>query len=183
MINPQGIYEMFGKFSLTNGGEVRRGLIKWIYERRDELSEYVNRALRHKNVSFTEWINITSKDKNSADEIAIYFLAHMYNKHVMIYTTSHSWSTLLCHFSYSEQEIDEHCDMKLILLGEHRYTHVRPICPLFEILPKPFSESSKIKDEDTKEGIKPRVGYSRKTTVVRKITCSGQQLAKKTVLI
>ena len=73
----------------------------------------------------------------------------------MIYTTSHSWLTLLRHFSYSEQEIDEHCDVKLILLGEHRYAHVRPICPPFEIIPKPFSESSKVKDEDTKEGIKP----------------------------
>ena len=179
VINSQVIYEMFGEFSLTNGGEVRRGLIKWIYERRDELSEYVNIALCQKNVSFTEWINITSKDKNPVDEIAIYFLAHMYNKHVMIYRTSYSWSTLLHHFSYSDQEIDEHCDVKLILLGEHRYAHVCPIHPPFEITPKPFSESSRIKDEDTKEGIKPQVGYSRKATVVRKITCRGQQLAKK----
>ena len=71
VINPQGIYELFGEFSLTSGGEVRRGLIKWIYKRKDKLSEYVNIALRQKNVTFTEWINITSKDKNPADEIAI----------------------------------------------------------------------------------------------------------------
>ena len=162
---------MFGEFSLTNGGEVRCGLINWIYERKDELNKYVKVALHQKNLSFTEWINIASKDKNPGDEIAIFFLACMYNKHVMIYTTLYSWSTLLRHFSYSEQEIDQHCDVKLILLGEHRYAHVRPIRPSFETTPKPFSVNSKIKDEDTKEGIKPRVGYSRKPTVVRKITC------------
>ena len=77
VINPQGIYDMFGEFSLTNGGEVRRGLIDWIYSRKDELEEYGKIVLRHKNLSFTEWINITSKDKNPADEIAIFFLARM----------------------------------------------------------------------------------------------------------
>ena len=89
----------------------------------------------------------------------------------MIYTTSFSWSTLLRHFSYSKQEIDEHCDVTLILLGEHRYAHVHPIRPPYETTPKPFSENSKIKDEDTKEGIKPRAGYPRKPTVVRKFMC------------
>ena len=34
VINPQGIYDMFGEFSLTNGGEVRQGLIDWIYSRK-----------------------------------------------------------------------------------------------------------------------------------------------------
>ena len=90
VINPQGIYDMFGEFSLTNGEEVRRDLIDWIYERKDELNKYVKIALREKNLSFTEWLNIASKDKNPADEIAIFFLARMYNKHVMIYTTSYS---------------------------------------------------------------------------------------------
>ena len=155
VINPQGIYEMFGELSLTNGGEVRCGLINWIYKRKDELNEYVKIALCQKNLSFTEWINTASKDRNPADEIAIFFLARMSNKHVMIYTTSYSWSTLLRHFSYTKQEIDQRCAVKLILLGEHKYAHVRPIRPLFGIIPKPFSASSKIKDEDTKEDIKP----------------------------
>ena len=178
-INPQGIYEMFWEFSLTNGGEVRHGLINWIYECKDELNEYVKIALCHKNLSFIEWINIASKDKNPADEIAIFFLARMYNKHVMIYSTLHSWSTLLRHFSYTEQEIDQRCAVKLILLGEYKYAHVHPIRPPFEIIPKPFHEANKIKDEDTKVDIKPRAVGSRKPTVVSKITCRGQMLAKR----
>ena len=48
VINPEGIYDMFGKFSLTNGGEVRHGLINWIYERKDKLNEYVKIALCQK---------------------------------------------------------------------------------------------------------------------------------------
>ena len=68
---------MFGEFSLTNGGEVRCGLINWILDNKDELNEYVKITLRQKNLSIIEWINIVSKDKNPADEIAIFFLAGM----------------------------------------------------------------------------------------------------------
>ena len=104
-------------------------------------------------MTFTEWLNYTSKDKNPADEIAIFCLARMYNKHIMIYTTLYCWSKLLHHFSYTEKEIDQHCDIKLILFGKHKYAHVRSICPPpFGTIPKPFS--TKVKDEDNITGIK-----------------------------
>ena len=74
-VNAQGIYEMFGEYSLTNGGEVRRGLITWINERKDEIHERVKIVLGHKNLSFDNWLEHTAKDKNPADEIAIYCLA------------------------------------------------------------------------------------------------------------
>ena len=45
VINAQGIYEMFGEYSLTNGGEVRCGLIDWINEWRDEIHDYVKLVL------------------------------------------------------------------------------------------------------------------------------------------
>ena len=103
----------------------------------------------------------------------------MYNKHVMIYTTSYSWSTLLRHFSYTEQEIDNHCDVKLILLGEHKYAHVRPIRPPFGTIPKPFNTCVSVKNEDSKDGIKSHIVRSKRPTTVSKITCRGQTLAKK----
>ena len=46
-VNAQGIYEMFSEYSLTNEGEVRRGLIDWINERKDEIHEYVKIVLGH----------------------------------------------------------------------------------------------------------------------------------------
>ena len=74
-VNAQGIYEMFGEYSLTNGAEVRCGLIDWINERKDEIHEYVKIVLGHKNLSFNDWLEYNAKDKNLADEIAIFCLA------------------------------------------------------------------------------------------------------------
>ena len=96
-VNAQGIFEMFGEYSLTNGGEIRCGLIDWIKERKDEIHEYVKIVLGHKNLSFNDWLEYTAKDKNPADEIAIFCLAKMYCRHVVIYTTSYCWSTLMRH--------------------------------------------------------------------------------------
>ena len=151
-VNAQGIYKMFGEDSLTNGGEVRRGLIDWINECKEEIHEYVKIVLGHKNLSFGEWLEYTAKDKNPADEIAIFCQAKMYCRHVVIYTSSYSWSTLMRHFTYNEQEIHKHCDIRLILLGKFKYAHVHPICPPFGTIPKPFP--LKVKEEETKPKIK-----------------------------
>ena len=94
-VNAQGIYEMFGEYSLMNGGEVRHGLIDWINECKDEIHEYVKIVLGHKNLSFNDWFEYTAKDKNPADEITIFGLAKMYCSHVVIYTASYCWSTLM----------------------------------------------------------------------------------------
>ena len=112
-VNAQGIYEMFGKYSLTNRGEVRHGLIDWINECKDEIHEYVWIVLGHKNMSFNEWLVYTAKDRNPADEIAIFCLAKMYSRHIVIYNSSYCWSTLMRHFMYNEQEIHKHCDISL----------------------------------------------------------------------
>ena len=181
VINAQGIYEMFGEYSLMNGGEVRHGLIDWINEWRDEIQDYVKIVLGHKNMSFTEWLNYTAKDKNPADEVAIFCLAHMYSRHVVIYTLSYCWSMLLRHFTYNEQEIHKHCDIKLILLRKYRYAHVRPISPPFGTIPKPFP--SKVKEEDSKPKVKtekkPKQRQQKNSNVMSKVTCRGQRLANR----
>ena len=94
-VNAQGIYEMFGEYSLTNGGEVRHGLIDWINERKDEIHKYVKIVLGHKSLSFNDWLDYTAHDKNPADEIAIFCLAKMYSRHIVIYTASYCWSMLM----------------------------------------------------------------------------------------
>ena len=182
-VNAQGIYEMFGEYSLTNGGEIRRGLIDWINERKDEIQEYVKIVLDHKNLSFNDWLDYTVRDKNPADEIAIFCLAKMNSRHVVIYTASYCWSMLMQHFTYNEQEIHKHCEIRLILLGKYKYAHVRPICPPFGTIPKPFP--SKVKEEDTKPKIKveDKPKHRRKTdrNIVSKVTCRGQKLAARSV--
>ena len=77
-LNPQGVYKMFGEFSLTNAGEVCRGLVKWITDNKEEIKENIKIVLRQKNTSFEDWLKRTSEYKTPADELAIYCLARMY---------------------------------------------------------------------------------------------------------
>ena len=167
---------MFGEYSLTNGGEVRQGLIDWINVCKDETQEYVKIMLGHKKLSFDKRLKYTTKDKNPADEIAIFCLAKMYSRHVVIYTLSYCWSTLMRHFTYNEQEIHKHCDIRLILLGKFKYAHVRPIRPPSVTIPKPFP--SKVKEEDTKLRIKTETKIKqhlpKDRNVVGKIPSRGQ---------
>ena len=185
-VNTQGIYDMFGEYSLTNGGEIRCGFIDWINEWKDEIHDNVKIALDHKNLSFTDWLAYTAKDKNPADEIAIYCLARMYRRHVVIYMSSFCWSTLLRHLSYNKQEIHKHCDIRLILLGKLKYAHVCPIYSPTSTIPKPFP--TKVKKEDIKPSIKtenktelPKRRCSWDRNIVSKMTCRGQKLANRSL--
>ena len=143
-------------------------------------------ALGHKNLSFTDWLAYTAKDKNPADKIAIYCLARMYCRHVVIYMLSFCWSTLLRHLSYNEQEIHKHCDIRLILLGKLKYAHVCPIHSSTSTIPKPFP--TKVKKEDIKLSIKtenktelPKCRCLWDSNIVSKMTCRGQKLANRSL--
>ena len=82
-----------------------------------------------------------------------------------------------------EKEIHKLCEIKLLLLGKHKFANVRSICPPFGTVPAPFPPKTKVKDEETKvkteEKPKPKGSNWTKTQVVRKITCRGQSLAKR----
>ena len=139
--------------------------------------------LGHKSLSFNDWLDYTAHDKNPADEIVIFYLGKMYSRHVVIYTASYCWSTLMRHFMYNEQEIHKHCEIRLILLGKYKYAHVHPIHPPFGTIPKPFP--TKIKEEDTKPKIKledkPKHRCQKDRNIVSKVTCRGQKLATRSV--
>ena len=184
-VNPQGVYKMFGEFSLTNTGEVWRGLIEWISDRKDEINDNLKIVLGQKSMSFGEWLQYMSEYINPSDELAIYCLARMYSHHVVIYTSTYCWSTLLRHFMYTEKEIHILCEIKLILLGKHKFAHVRLIRAPFGIVPTPFAPKVKVKDEEKQTKVKTeekptskkRKRKNRQT--VHKVTCRGQVFAKK----
>ena len=103
-VHPGGIYELFGKYSLNDAASIRQGLIDWINEYRSEIEENICIVLRHKNLNMGQWLLITTHNKNPVDEIAIYCLAKMYSRHVIIFSNSYCWSTLARHFTYIDAE-------------------------------------------------------------------------------
>ena len=144
---PAGIYEMFGEYFNKNQVDIRHELRNWVDGRSSEIEDNIRIVLRHKNLSMEAWLHNITDLKCPADELVIYCLAKKYYKHVVIYTATHSWSTLARHFTYTKEEIRDKCQIQLIYRGPGRYAE---ICLIG--MPRSYSnpavtDSSSVKDE------------------------------------
>ena len=82
-----GIFELFGQFSGKSGNEVREDLLVWISENKTEVQTCVKIILDHKGYNLSYWMTKMSRIQTPADDIAIYCLARMYKRHVIIHTS------------------------------------------------------------------------------------------------
>ena len=122
-----GIFELFGQFSGKSGNEVREDLLVWMSENKTEVQACVKIVLDHKGYNLSYWMTKMSRIQTPADDIAIYCLARMYKRHVIIHTSRFPWSTLSRQCKMSAEEIMACSDIKLLLLGDWKFAEIRKI--------------------------------------------------------
>ena len=111
---PTGIFELFGNYCDENAYDVRRMLVKWLNERFKEYSEYFSIPLQHKNLSMDGWLMQLNDDTQAGDELCIYALSRMFNRHVFIYIKHGYWSTHVLNIRASEEDVQKQCDIILV---------------------------------------------------------------------
>ena len=122
-----GIFELFGQFLGKSGNEVCEDLLVWISENKTEVQTCVKIILDHKGYNLSYWMTKMSRIQTPADDIAIYCLARMYKRHVIIHTVRFPWSTLSHQCKMSVEEIMVCSDIKLLLLSDGKFAEIRNI--------------------------------------------------------
>ena len=124
-INRQCIFELFGAISQESAAVVLENMIERI--RLDLL--YYKRIghiiMGFKNVNLNEWCDAMSKQTTSADELAIFALSKIYQRHTVIFNTSKPWSTLEPKGEMLEEELYEHCQIHLVYMGKDQYANLQ----------------------------------------------------------
>ena len=85
-------------------------------------------AMQHKNINFDSWIENMQKVTTKGDNIALYILARMYNKHVFIHDLMYGWSTLPYQMEDSYKDVVCKCDLELVYLKSWTFGEVKKIC-------------------------------------------------------
>ena len=111
---PTGIFELFGNYCDESAYDVRRLLVKWLETRANEYAEYFSIPLRHKNLTMDGWLMQLNDDTQPGDELCIYALARMFNRHVFIYTKHGYWSTHVLNIRAAEADVRRKCDITLV---------------------------------------------------------------------
>ena len=73
-------------------------------------------AVLHKKIDLNDWIEQMRLNMTHGDDIALYLLCCMYNKHAYVHTAKYGWSTLPFKIDTPFIETTKKCDIELVLL-------------------------------------------------------------------
>ena len=75
-----------------------------------------------------EWRDVMAKQTTSVDELAIFVLSKIYQRHTVIFNASKLWSTLEPDSEMLEEELFENCQIHLAYMGKDQYAtlHRKP---------------------------------------------------------
>ena len=114
--NPTGLFELFGSFSDQTAEDVRDCLMGWIYDNYNNMKNWLKMAVLHKKIDLNDWIEQMRLNTMHGDDIALYLLCRMYNKHAYVHTAKYGWSTLPFKIDTPFIETTKKCDIELVLL-------------------------------------------------------------------
>ena len=127
-INKQCIFELFRVITQESATDVRSNMIARIC-----LDPLYYKCIGHvilgfKNIVLNEWCDVMAKPTTSADELAIFALSKIYQRHTVIFNASKPWSTLEPDGEILEEELFENCQIHLAYMGKDQYAtlHRKP---------------------------------------------------------
>ena len=97
----------------------------WILDNYRHVQSWLRMALEHKNLD--AWIEKMRDTLTHGDDISLYLLCRMYDKHVYVYTARCGWSTLPIKVNEDLDALLPKCDMELVLLDRWSFGEVRKI--------------------------------------------------------
>ena len=92
------------------------------------METYTGIALRQRKTDLKTYIETLRDERNPGDEIAFYLLAHMYRRHIFIYTKDWWWTTVLFVMPIEERDVIVKCDIVLVYIRPGVFGEVTEIC-------------------------------------------------------
>ena len=124
---PSGIYARFGEFSGDTEKQVREDLINYVHSNSKEIEMLAKSVFNKKGISFGEWCMLNTCHKNLADEIGIFMLCKIYNRHCIIYHNEGFWMTVKHKDGVISSEVGNLCDIHLLHTGVCKYCEFKEL--------------------------------------------------------
>ena len=84
-------------------------------------------VMQHKNLEFDKWLENMQKSTTQGDDIALYVLCRMFNKHAFVHNAMYGWSTMPYRREDSHVDIVAKCDLELVFLKCWAFGEVKKI--------------------------------------------------------
>ena len=131
-MNPNALFELFGEYSNQTGLQVRKMMLKYLGITKKKGAETSNSlknawiALHMQNLTARSWADGMFSRDTPGDEIALFILSRMYNRHSMVITSANIWSTVESQTPLTEEELFNLCDIRLLYIEPGVFGELRP---------------------------------------------------------
>ena len=84
--------------------------------------------LAHKDITLSNWIDNMRKDKTPGDDVCLYLLARMYNKHVYVHNKHFYWCTAVHKITCEmDLELINDCEVELVFVHSWVFGEVKRV--------------------------------------------------------
>ena len=126
-LKPSGMFELFSKFCDDEPNQIWENLMQYIYDNCKDVESFSKQCLLT-GVSLENWLLRMNHRRNLGDELALFLLCKLFNRHAVVITKNGLWSTLCNTANEGELAIRAKCDICLILVGKGKTGFCEVIC-------------------------------------------------------
>ena len=84
-------------------------------------------AMQHKNIDINKLLEDMQKTMTHGDDIALYIISRMFNKHVFVHNSKYGWCTMPYRTEDNHQDIVDKCDLELVFLKCWAFGEVKKV--------------------------------------------------------
>ena len=123
-----GLFEIFGDFSKESARTVRDNLMGWIYDNFRDVERWMHLMLKDRDITLSGWIENMRKDTTPGDNVCLYLLARMYNKHVYVHNKLFYWCTAIHKINNEvDLELINDCEIELVFIHPWVFGEVKKV--------------------------------------------------------
>ena len=111
---PAGMFELFSKFSGKTPSETREDLMSYVRDNEEQVLQVATDYFKAKHMNIGKWTIIMAREHSPGDELALYLLCIIHNRHVVVLNKIKTWNTMDLSSIRPGTRVDLICDILLI---------------------------------------------------------------------
>ena len=125
-MNTYHVYEQFGRLAGMDGTEVKKCMLQEVESQKKYYQARGNVVLSLMQTTIEDWIAMHRYKRARADELCIFALSVLFNRHTVIFTSTKPWCTMDPHGHEHHRNFLSICDIHLLNLGDNMFINLKP---------------------------------------------------------
>ena len=92
---PDAVFDVFGNYCGKSGVEVHEMMVDYVYKNRKTVEVEFRNALSAKSKDLGWWAVRQTSRKRPGDELTVYLLSKIFDRHSLVYTLKEPWCTFV----------------------------------------------------------------------------------------